>query len=106
MARRRGVAGHVCRWLDRRFLDPCAFADVRDRVASAGVGQHHDLGADIDAIEKVSHIVVNQPDAARRHTLADGIRGVGAVDPESELPRYIARAPSGLPGPPAMKRGR
>src|SRR5690606_4224848 len=22
------------------------------------------------------------------------------------LPRYIARAPSGLPGPPAMKRGR
>src|SRR3954467_905378 len=40
----------------------------------------HDLGADRNALEKVAHVGIGQPEAAGRHRSADGLRLVGAVD--------------------------
>src|SRR4029077_3251963 len=41
---------------------------------------HHDLGAERHTRIKIDHIVVDQPKAAGRHRLPNGLWGVGAVD--------------------------
>ena len=39
-----------------------------------------DLGADRHAVVEIRHVVIDQPEAAGRNGLADGLRRVGAVD--------------------------
>ena len=70
------------------------------------IGSTTTLAPTRHTIEQVLDILIGQANAARRDALADGVRRVGAVDRYSVLPRYMARAPSGLPGPPAIMRGR
>src|SRR5262245_61420420 len=41
--------------------------------------QHDDLGADVDAVIEVHHILVEQPNAARRYEAADRLGRVGVV---------------------------
>ena len=45
---------------------------------------------------------LSMPDAARRNVIADGRGLVGAVDAVERVAEIQARAPSGLPGPPAI----
>ena len=65
-----------------------------------------DLCADLDAIVEVDHVRVVETDASRRDGVPDRLRLVCAVDAENRVAKISARAPRGLPSPPAMKRGR
>ena len=67
--------------------------------------QHNHFRADFHTRIEVGDVLVGQPDTTGRNPLADGLGLVGA-GLYSVSPRYIARAPSGLPGPPAINRGK
>ena len=66
------------------MLADCRTATCRGDAAAA-IGQHHHLGADLDAVVKIDHVVIEHADAARRHAAADGRRHVGAVNAISRI---------------------
>ena len=79
---------------------------MRSQLPPATARDHHDAGADLGAVEKIRDVFVQHADTAGGDELADRRGLVGAVDAVDGRARYMARAPSGLPSPPAMKRGR
>src|ERR1700730_3590748 len=77
--------------IGRRYEDPgrhwaaMAVNDVDTpaivrRGATLIVRQHHDLGAEADALIEIDHVRILQSDAPARNVLADRRRVVGAVD--------------------------
>src|SRR6266571_3828752 len=64
----------------------CEASAMERRETRAGWGEiespldHHHLGADLDAVIEVDHVLVAHADAAGRHLGADRPRFVGAVD--------------------------
>ena len=66
---------------------------------------HDHARADLHPVVEVDDVLVAHADAARRDRVADRPGLVGAVDAVSVSPRYMARAPSGLSGPPFIEAG-
>ena len=65
-----------------------------------------DFGADGNAVIQVHDILIDQAKAAGRHGVPDSLRLVGSMDSVDRIAKNMARAPRGLPGPPAIKRGK
>src|SRR5262249_12339956 len=42
---------------------------------------HNDFGADVYPVVEIDHVVVDKPEAARRHCLPDRLRSIGAMNP-------------------------
>ena len=68
--------------------------------------QYDDLGADRNASVEVDDVRIDQAEASGGHGMADRLRLICAVHAVDRAPIYSARAPIGLPGPPAIKRGK
>src|SRR5262249_61927337 len=71
----------------RARLDP----DGRGCVLIILLMLHHNFGAERDTRVKIDHIVVDQPEAPRRHRLSNSLRRIGAVDPVNR-PTEVHRA--------------
>src|ERR1035437_6382536 len=63
------------------------------------------FGPDWNAVVQIDDIGIDQAETSGRHRRSDGLRRIGAMDAIDGVAE-VKRAPSGLPGPPAMKRGR
>jgi hypothetical protein len=101
---------------NRRSPQTCDLADrcyrqsnkpVLSRSSGRFAGpEHDDFRADRRAVVEIDDVLVRQADTAGRDVGANGPGFIGAVDAvcASLLPlqRYMARAPSGLSGPPFM----
>src|SRR5262245_16185830 len=67
---------------------------------------HHNLGSNRHAAIKVGNVIIDHPEASRRHRLTDRLRRVGAVDAvdgRADVERARAERIAGTAGHPARK---